>query len=54
MYSPTNAILSKKQLKVWQLMQDGLTTQQIAYKVNLSELTIKIIVKKIEKRLYKN
>lgn len=49
MQSFTNLILSKKQLKVLELFEAGLTTQQIASSVNMSELTIKIIIKKIKK-----
>lgn len=48
-----NGILSKKQLKVLELYQAGLTTNQIADSVNLSELSIKIILKKINKKLHK-
>jgi len=49
MHSNTNNILSKKQLKVFELFQAGLNAQQIANNVNMSELTIKIILKKIKK-----
>lgn len=48
-----NSILSKKQLRVLELYRAGLTTNQIAHSINLSELTINIILKKINKKLHK-
>ncbi|MBS1626669.1 MAG: hypothetical protein JSR09_02590 [Bacteroidetes bacterium] len=52
-FQPNN-ILTKKHQEVYKLMQAGYTSQQIAHAIKMSELTVKIIIRKIKKALEKN